>query len=580
MTDDSLRGTPAVPPQNDPKSVTVAGQARSPVLTESSQLTNASWGPIPVMSQGLTFTEMGQTGLRQFSGWVREEFLQVLTGRQGAQKYREMTDNSSTIGGLLFAIRSMMRKVEWREEPADDTPEAQEAADFLASCREDMSMTWSDVIDEALSMLSYGFSPLEIVYKQRLGLDPGPDRNNPRGESLPQSKYDDGMIGWRRLPIRSQDTIIKWFFDENGQTKGLTQQPWVGSLVDIPIEKLLLFRPNIHKNNPEGRSILRTSYTSYYYQKRLQEQEAILFERLGGIPVIRIPSVIIQAAATGDSGAVAQLNAYKKIAVNLRNDEQMGLVLPSDTYNGVAGPSNIPQYTFELVTPSLSRANLGYDETIKRYGVGILMSVLADFLTLGHEARGTQSLAITKVDLFFNAMEGYLNSMAEVFNRYGIPRLWDLNGLDRDLMPKVVPDLAQRVDLDVLSNYVLRLAQAGMPIFPDEDIQSYLKDAAGLPDIDDRLALQAAGLTPEQLDMEDEKQQTVLENMQNPPEPGKPPLGRTNLEKMILKALAQRQVRYSGSRFGVRTASKTRKGHVHKHRRPAMEIPKFLVAAE
>ena len=39
--------------------------------------------------------------------------------------------------------------------------------DFLETCMEDMSLSWSDFIDQALSMLQYGFAPFEIVYKLR-----------------------------------------------------------------------------------------------------------------------------------------------------------------------------------------------------------------------------------------------------------------------------------------------------------------------------------------------------------------------------------------------------------------------------
>ena len=118
-----------------------------------------------------------------------------------------------------------------------------------------MSHSWEDLVDENLSMLTYGFAPHEIVYKRRMGRDPGMDTERP-GHQLPQSEYDDKLIGWRRMPIRGQDTVLKWFFDENGQVKGMTQMPWVGGLIDLPIEKLLIFRPSAHKNNPEGRSIL------------------------------------------------------------------------------------------------------------------------------------------------------------------------------------------------------------------------------------------------------------------------------------------------------------------------------------
>src|SRR5258708_8721133 len=92
------------------------------------------------------------------------------------------------------------------------------------------------------------------------------------GEVLAKSEYDDGKVGWRRMPGRSQDTIIKWFFDRNGQAKGVTQQPWVGPLIDMPIDKAILHRPTHYKSNPKLRSILRNSYPSYYFTKRLPAQ--------------------------------------------------------------------------------------------------------------------------------------------------------------------------------------------------------------------------------------------------------------------------------------------------------------------
>lgn len=318
---------------------------------------------------------------------------------------------------------------------------------------------------------------------------------------------------------------------------------------------------------PTHNSIIRNSYTAWYYSKRMQEQEAIFAERMGGVPVIYVPGQLLESANAGDANAVVALNMYKKIAVNLRIDEQMGMVLPSDMHPGQNGPSAAPQYKFELVTPGMRQASLDFDKTITRYNLSIMTSCLADFLTLGHEARGTQSLAVSKIDLFFQAVEGYLNSIAAVLNRYAVPRLWKLNGWDADSKPSIEPDMAQRVDLDVLSNFILRLSQAGMPLFPNEDLQSYILDAGGLPDIQDDRALQAAGLNDDQLELEDQKAQAQLERIQNPPtptpQPGKPPSpGQTNLEKMILASAARRQVRLAGPKFGVLTKRK-KTGHAH-----------------
>jgi hypothetical protein len=59
-----------------------------------------------------------------------------------------------------------------------------------------------------------------------------------------------------------------------------------------------------------------------------------------------------------------------------------------------------------------------------------------------------------------------------VLNRYLLPRIWALNDFNIDLMPHYVPDMVQRVDLDVLSNFLLRLNQAGMPAVRSPRIKS------------------------------------------------------------------------------------------------------------
>lgn len=439
---------------------------------------------LPAMTAGMAYQDLGSSGLRQFGGWIREEFNRALQGRESARVFREMGDNSATVSAMLFAITQSMRKIEWRVEPANDTPAAQEAAEFADSLKGDMSHTWEDFTTEALSMLQFGFAPHEIVYKRRLGR-----KGSPFETGDASSKYDDGKIGIRRLPLRGQETVLKWFFDANGQIRGMTQQPWIGPLIDLPIEKLLLFRPLAHKNNPEGRSALRSAYRPWYIMKRLEELEAILYERMAGLPVVRVPNALLEAAKNNDQRASATLTAMKKLAVNVRVDEQMGIVLPSDCYkDGQGGMTTVRMYDFELVTPNSSDLKVDSDKSIHRYKLDILVTVLADFIDLGHQARGTQNLAVSKVDMFYNAVEGWLNSMAAVLNRHLLPRVWYLNALDMDLMPHYVPDLAQRVDIDVLGKFVANLAIAGMPLFPDTGVENYLRDAAGMPNIPDELA--------------------------------------------------------------------------------------------
>src|SRR5215472_1988774 len=253
----------------------------TPIRKAVDPMTGSSlgWGA-PRLNFGLSFRDYfrdyGSYGLRQFAGWVKEEYLIELQGREGSRTYREMMDNSSTVGSMMFALQQACRRADWRVDAANDSAQAQELAEFADTLRHDMSHSWQDFMTEALSMLGFGYSVHETVYKRRLGMEPPLDPTDPQGQRhLPLSKYSDGRIGWRRLPVRGQETIIKWFFDENGQITGVTQQPWIGALIDLPINKFLLFRPSQHKNNPEGRSILRNAYRSYFFVRRLEELEAI-----------------------------------------------------------------------------------------------------------------------------------------------------------------------------------------------------------------------------------------------------------------------------------------------------------------
>ena len=64
------------------------------------------------------FNEVGATGLKQYSGYINEEFLPELKGRQGTRVYREMSDNDPIIGAILFAIEMLIRNAGGRVEPA------------------------------------------------------------------------------------------------------------------------------------------------------------------------------------------------------------------------------------------------------------------------------------------------------------------------------------------------------------------------------------------------------------------------------------------------------------------------------
>lgn len=405
------------------------------------------------------FTEIGVTGLKHFSGQLYEEFLRDLQGDQGRRIYIQMSLNDPIIAGLLFAVEMPMREVSWFFEPATNSPEDIRAAEFLESARTDMSHSWADFISQVLSMLVFGWSYFEIVYKRRRGMD-----------SDPPSIHSDGLIGWRKFAFRAQDTLQRWEIDDNGGIRGLWQQTMYPSysLTFIPISKSILFRTRTDKNSPEGRSILRAAYRSYYFRSNLETLEGIALERMGaGFPVVYLP----QSYTNND--LTAARDAVRKIRV----DEQMGLTFP-----GPKATAEKDGWLFELVSPPSSRGvATGFAEAIVRHRSEMLISVLASFIALGTQNVGSFALSRDQRDFFQVALEGWGNMIGDTFDRFASLPLLRLNRIPFTSVPKLKHTDIGQADLKTLSLYIQSLGNAGF-IQPDPELEDWLRRAAGFPE--------------------------------------------------------------------------------------------------
>jgi hypothetical protein len=425
------------------------------------------------------YVEAGNSGLKVFGGYVVEDYDPALRGMRGARLLREMTDTDSTVGAIIFVITQVIRKIQWHVAPADQSAAAEIAAEFFESVMTDMSHTWSDFVCEVVSMFTYGYAPFEIVLKERKGKNQQDNRLS--------SKFNDGMIGVRKLAIRGQDTILRWIMDaDNNDVLGMVQIPWTGGIRTIPIEKLMIFRTQSYKGNPEGRSLLRNAFRPYYFRKRLEELEAIGVERdMAGLPVMSIPAEVIAAGSSGnDPQAAATLNAYKNLTVNIRRNSQEGLVIPSNTDD-----HGKPMFELKLLSSGGSR-QFDTSKIIDRYTQAIATTVMADFLLLGHGSRsgGGAALGTSKIDMFFAALETMVQVMIDTLNAELVPLLSDLNGIPEKLRPQFFTDKAEQVDLGRLGAYINALAASGMPLFPDPELEAYLRSVAGLPEPSDDVA--------------------------------------------------------------------------------------------
>lgn len=409
----------------------------------------------------IQMSEQGYTGLKVSAGLVYEELKRELTFPHSMVTYKQMSYDS-TIAAALSYYEAMMLKARFKVVPPEDaTDEEKEQAKFIKQCMDDMEHSWQDFLQEVSSMNTYGFSAHEIVLRKRL---------KSKG-----SKYNDGKIGWQKLPIRGQESIASWIFDEKSrnllglkqsiQTSGYNGKISVsssGQETVIPRKKFLLFRLGKRKDSPFGESPLRNCYFSWKYKTEIEAQEAIGTTRdLGGIPHAEVPPQIMAADATEEMKA--QYNQWLNIVRNLHNNQQAGLVTPL-----IYDPeTKMPLYKFSLLKNEGGKA---YDTTqIKNYYVNAILTALsADVLILGQGATGSYALGSIKGTLAAIAIEAKLREVCNVINQHLIPLTGEYNGWDSARLPRIDIEDLESTSLDEISKFVQRIGAVGyLPKTPE-----------------------------------------------------------------------------------------------------------------
>lgn len=407
-----------------------------------------------------SFLELGNSGLNRWGQDIFEEFIPLLRMPRSTKVYKEMSSNDPVIGAILLCARQLIRKVTWHVRPASDKKVDVEAAEFLESCRNDMSMTWNDLIDSITSSFEYGFSYHEIIYKKRMGA---------QKDASKRSKYNDGRIGWRKISERSQESWSGWEFDtiDDGSFRGMWQQTH-SNKVFIPIEKSLLFRTTSSRNNPEGRSFLRNAYRPWYFKKHIEEIEGIGIERdLAGLPVLKTPEGL-DIWDTTNPEANRQRVVAESLVRSIRRDKNEGVVLP---------------FGWDLsLLASGSKRQFDTNATINRYDQRIAITLLSDIVMLGADKVGSFALADVKKTLLAAALDAQVDGSVQVFNRYAVPRLFDFNyfpGMTD--YPTLEASPVDSPDIKEIADYIQKLSGCKMPLFPNLDLENYLRSIANLP---------------------------------------------------------------------------------------------------
>lgn len=430
-------------------------------------------------------SEMGYLGLSVFSGVTTEELKKELNFPNSITTFKEMSYHS-TINASLTLFDNIISKATWEfKPPKDATEEEIKQCEIINEMMSDLEDgTWSDFIRDVMSMNVFGFSVHEKVYRRRYVSN--------------GSVYDDGIIGWRKLPIRSQETIEKFLFSEDGneivgvqQNISLVQDTYsryaarinTQPIINLPRSKIMLFRTGKHRGDPYGKSPLRDAYLAWRFLTELESLEAVGVQKdLVGVPVLRLPPQYLSENATDDEKALRSY--YESSIRNLQAGEQSGIILPA-IYDEL---TKQPLFDIKLLSTDSKR---GFDiDKIKEYYKNMIMiSLASDILTMGQTQVGSFALGSIKNSLAGSVAAAMIKQIADVIDRELIIQTYELNGWNPARRGSMDYDNLSDVDLESLSKFWQRVASVGL-VEKDREVLNAVRVAGGIDPLPADLAPQ------------------------------------------------------------------------------------------
>lgn len=415
--------------------------------------------------------QAGYLGANIWNGVSRDELKQELNYPESLKTFKQMSYHSA-INAPLRLFENLIGKTDWPVKPPQNaTEEEKQQTERIREMMQDMEHTWTDFILETLTMNVYGFSVHEKVFRRRY-------KSN-------GSKYDDGLIGWKKLPIRNQETIKKFLFSEDGnEITGVKQDisgvhdpygRYTSSIkqVNLPKSKILLFRTGRHKGDPFGKSPLRDAYLAWRYLVAIEDIEASgVAKDLNGIPVLKLPPQYLSPDASPEQ---KQIRAYFEAALaNMQQNQQASLMLP----NVFDPETKQPLFSIDLLT---NAGNKGFDTTkVKDYYKNLIFtSLFADILIMGQSATGSFALGQVKNSLTGTAAESMIRVIKDVINHDLIKQTYELNGWDVTRTCSIDFDNLETSDLETFSKGIQRMSSVGM-LTTDLEVINKIRDSIGV----------------------------------------------------------------------------------------------------
>ncbi len=425
--------------------------------------------PIPRIS----LQESGFTTLKVSSGRIYEECQQAFRMPTFFRTVDEMR-KTAIIASALNAYKMLLSRVKWHvEAPVDASEKDKQRAKLVESMMADMEIPWEDFIADVIEYLPYGYSVQEKVFRRRL------KKNG--------SRFNDGIVGLRKIAPRPQESIERWEFSEDGRELLAVHQninnlensylytsiATTEGLIRIPREKFMLFNADATRGNPLGNSILRGVFHSWKQMTLLKDQEILsAAKEAASLPLIRIPAKFMAEDAEDSEKAVYE--ASKRILDDVANGSSKGIVFPTF----IDPESKKDMFDIALLEKKGTNGS-NIDTVIKRYQDEILSTLAVDILKAGNNP-GSFSLSDGDTNVLALAMSHRLNEMSSVLNNDLVPSIYRMNGWSTEVLPKFIPSDISSVSMEEFSKCIQRVAATGV-LEIDRQVLNRVREVIGVP---------------------------------------------------------------------------------------------------
>ena len=419
-------------------------------------------------------SELGRLGISTIGGITNEEIKRELNWPTSIKTYKTMNYHG-TINSAMTLFDNIIGKATWNViPPKDATEEEKKQCQAIETMKDDMEGTWAEFIRDVLSMNIYGFSVHEKVYRRRL-ISNG-------------SKYNDGIIGWKKLPIRAQETIEKFIFSPDGndilgvkQNLSAVDDSYnrfsnrVANEIVLPMSKVLLFRAGKHRGDPFGKSPLREAYLAWRFLTALEDLEATSISKdVSGLPVLYLPP---QYLSNDASPAQKEIRAYYENAMrNLQMNQQAAIILPQ-----AFDEAKQPLFKLELLSMD-GKKQFDISKVKEYYKNSIVTSLFSDSLIQGQSQVGSFALGNLKNSMSGAAAESMIRVICDVLNEDLVKQTYILNGWPLERMCKLDYDNLDDTDLESVSKAFQRYSSTGL-LELDREVLNSVRNSLGIDEL-------------------------------------------------------------------------------------------------